>query len=154
MKGLYKKLIRLMYILSFPVSALYLHNSRRVRVLITYKDCVLLQQTSVGSQKWSLAGGGVEEDETALQAALREAQEEVGITIAESSIVCIGEERVPVRGKWPVVDVVFYKVELKKQEIPTITRPLEIIAAQWFKRSEIPKNHSKMIDIAFRLAEG
>ena len=86
MKNIYAKLIRVVTFFGFPVSGMLLHNSKRVRVLIQFEDQILLQRTSVGHQKWSVPGGGVEKNENPMAAAIRETWEEVGIILTEDQL--------------------------------------------------------------------
>lgn len=153
MKKLYARLMRLAYLTTLPFTGLLLHNSKRVRILIMYKNEVLLQRTSVGSQKWSTPGGGVEKGENPMTAAIREAAEEVGVAITEDQIKCLGEDRLPARSSsWPMVNVVFYLATLDSRQEPHISRPLEILEADWFKVTELPENHSDTLKFALGLA--
>jgi 8-oxo-dGTP pyrophosphatase MutT (NUDIX family) len=52
-----------------------------VKVIIKYKDEVLLVRNSYGSKKWTLPGGGVKKGESMERAAIREVREEIGISL-------------------------------------------------------------------------
>ncbi len=152
MKKIYAALTRIAYTLTLPLTGMFLHNSKRVRVLVTYKEEVLLQRTCIGSQKWSVPGGGVEKNENPITAAIRETAEEVGVAIPEAQIKCLGEQRRSARrGNWPMVDVVFYEAKLDSKQKPRISRPLEILEARWFKITDLPDNCSDTLIAALEL---
>ncbi len=148
---LYAGIARGLYVLTFPITGMLLHNSRRVRVLVVYKNKILLQKSSVGTQKWSVPGGGIEKGEDPIAAAIRETKEETGVTLTEKNIKCLGEQRVSSRKRWPMVAMVFYVAKLDTMQEPVITRPLEILDVQWFSRSAVPAVHSKTLDIILSL---
>ncbi|WP_130802315.1 NUDIX hydrolase [Acinetobacter ihumii] len=50
-------------------------------VITNSENKVLLLKASYANQSWGLPGGGVDPDETILQALLRECQEELGVTV-------------------------------------------------------------------------
>ena len=64
--------IHILYLLTYPISGLFLHNSHRVRVLVTVGGDILLQRSSTGDQKWSVPGGGIEKNESDEVAAIGE----------------------------------------------------------------------------------
>jgi len=66
------------YRLALPAIRRMLRGSRRVRVLITVGDEVLLVKNLISRQRWMLPGGGIHSDESPQQAAARELQEEIG----------------------------------------------------------------------------
>lgn len=150
---LYAAAVRIFYTLTRPLSGVLLHNSRRVRVLVVSGDNVLLQRSSFGRQKWSLPGGGIGKNENPFHAAIRELKEEVGVVVEEDSLECIGEARLPVHKRWPMLDLIFYKVELPRRQTPVITRRHEILEAGWFKLSNLPKEQSKTLDVALKMSK-
>src|SRR5690606_25493950 len=151
MKTLYAYFSRIMYALTFPFTSVLLHNSKRVRVLVFCNNQILLQKSSLGHQKWSVPGGGIEKNENPLNAAIRETLEETGVAINESQLVYLGQQRVSSRKRWPMVDMVFYKVTLSEFQETHITRPLEIIDSRWFNVNSLPKDASKTLEIALAL---
>ena len=151
MKRFYAFIMGWLHRLTWPISGLYFHNSRRVRVLVQFKDEILLQKTSFGTQNWSLPGGGIKRNETAVAAAVRETHEETGLILTEAMLVCIGEKRVVARGRWPAINMIFFSVSLPTRQAPVIHHPVETLDVNWFKRSAIPQKHSKTVDTAFKL---
>lgn len=147
----YAVFTRVLTVIAYPVSGFVLHNSRRVRVLIRFDDQVLLAKSSIGHQKWSIPGGGIEKNENPMSAVVRETLEEVNIVITEDMLVCTGEQRT---GKnWPRVDMIFYIVDLPIQQEPHITRPLEILEAQWFELTNLPDDYSETLSTALNFAK-
>ena len=142
--------MRMIHKIAYPFLALLLHNSRRVRVIVTANNHILLQRSSLGSQKWSLPGGGVEKSESLKAAAVRETYEEAGIKISPPQLKYLGETASQKR--WPSVTMNFFKVELKDQIIPKISRPLEILEVRWFKLGELPSDRSLTVDVGLDLS--
>jgi len=151
MRIIYPKLVRTVYFLISPLTKLFLHNSRRVRVLIQRDKQILLQRTALGSQKWSLPGGGVKKNEDPFTAAVRETKEETNISLIKNNLICIGEDRVSKGIVFPKIDLLFYYYKLTDSQIAKVIRPLEIFDLGWFSLSNLPKNRSSTVDIALKL---
>jgi 8-oxo-dGTP pyrophosphatase MutT (NUDIX family) len=107
----------------------------RTRVIVKDKDGhILAVKTWLGSQHWSMPGGGIKPGETPLSAVIREAHEETGLML---------EDIHPV-GYFPKVPGVFFKVHIFWCELEQ-TRPAlrprgpEIMAAAWLTPEHIPK---------------
>jgi len=132
---------------------MYLHNSRRVRVLLTTDDLILLQRSSFGTQRWSLPGGGIARRERAEDAAIRETAEEVGIELTQAQLQYVGTRRMTV-GKGPgSTEVLFYRSQLAKPAQAVIVRPLEVLEVGWFKRSQLPENCSETVALGLGMVE-
>lgn len=140
-----------MYIATYPITSSILHNSRRVRVVVTSKNQILLQRSHLGLQKWSLPGGGINKNETALQAAKRETYEETNVALKESDLGQIGFRRLPPKKRWPSMDITFFSARLKKPEQPKVTHKFEIMEVKWFKLDDLPKKRSPTVDIGLQL---
>lgn len=147
----FEKSMKLFYILSRPLSGLMLHNSKRVRVLVVAEGKTLLQRSSFGHQKWSIPGGGIDKGETSVDAAKRELGEEVGIVVPGSQLKVLGELRLPVNKRWPMLNLTFFVVEFKKTQEPQITRRYEILDARWFQLENLPEDCSKTVHQALKL---
>lgn len=155
MKSLFALGMRTAHFVTQPVTGLILHNSRRVLVVILSGDKVLLQRSVFSRQRWSLPGGGIDRGETALQAAIRETKEEVGLTLKASNLTCLGERRMAVgfTKYFPKAAIVFYFVRFPAPKQPHISRPLEILDAKWFPLSDLPENHSSTVDVALEMTK-
>lgn len=140
-------IVRVGCVIAYPVLGIMLHNSHRVRVLIMFEEEILLQRSSVGHQKWSVPGGGVEKNESDEEAAIREIEEEVGIKINKKDLKKLGWRRVPYNKGWPYINLTFFEVNLSKKPKISITRPLEIIEADWFRIGSLPGRYSKTVDM-------
>lgn len=142
-----QKAIKVLYYLTWPASAVMLHNSRRTRTLVISDDHILLQRGLFGNQRWGLPGGGVKNDENPLKGAVRELEEETGVVINEERLQFIGEDRLPRDKPWPKSDLLFYVVNLPKRSEIKITRPLEILEVGWFKLDRLPQDCGASIRI-------
>jgi ADP-ribose pyrophosphatase YjhB (NUDIX family) len=131
---------------------LYLHNSERTRVIVTYKNSVLLQRSLVSTQHWSLPGGGIAKKEDPRKAAARELHEETGIRIAPEKLTLVAVDRLPRGNRWPQYAVRFYHVSLQKKIEPKIIRPYEIIDVGWFGVDSLPKDTSETVHIGLKNA--
>jgi 8-oxo-dGTP diphosphatase len=151
MKCWYARFIKLIFILTRPLSALVLHNSRRVRIVVTTKDSVLLVRSSFGRQLWSFPGGGIEKNEDPLHAAARELKEETNLQLEETQIKYSGEARIPSGKKYPMINMVFHSASLSSTEPVRVIRPFEMLEVKWFKLSELPSKRSKSVDIGLQM---
>lgn len=150
---LYAWCVRIVYLITRPLSGLFLHNSHRVRVLITSGEEVLLQRSSFGHQLWSLPGGGIKRSEGIEHAAVREVQEEVGLTLKPGQIVQLPEYSQPAPLQWPAPRLQFCSVKLTKKPQVRIARPLEVLEVGWFPLNDLPENLSETVETALRLRE-
>lgn len=141
------KAIKVLSRLALPVTGLYLHNSERTRVIVTYKKSLLLQKSYVGSQRWGFPGGGVEKGEDPRDAAARELYEETGVRVAPEKFKLVSVDRLPHNQKWPQYMVRFYHVALPKKEHATIIRPYEVMAVGWFELNALPEDISETVHI-------
>lgn len=84
------------YVLA-PIIRIALKNSRRAYVLIWHDGKVLVVKNVLGSGKWHLPGGGCHKNESFESAAVREADEEVGVQLNANSLTSLTD--VPMRSK-------------------------------------------------------
>ena len=143
----YAKLARVINFVGHPIKMMALHNSKRTRVIICTDESILLQRTSVGSQQWNLPGGGIKSGESAVAAAIREVAEEVGITLLPAQLREVGSYMKRRYGELIRYKLIFLVVEIDTEVNPNISRPLEILEAKWFKKTNLPNNLSKTVVI-------
>jgi 8-oxo-dGTP pyrophosphatase MutT (NUDIX family) len=74
------------YFLLLPFLYVYLRFGTRARVLIVAEDSVLLVKGWLGSDTWSLPGGGLHNGETEVDGAIREVKEETGIQLQPADL--------------------------------------------------------------------
>ena len=128
------RLLGFIYTLCRPGIYLLLHKSRRSRVIIRCGDEVLLIKSNFGEQKWGLPGGGIKRHETAVQSAVREAYEEVGISINPTKLQFVTELRSGFgRLHWPYVDLIFYECLLQKKPTNLVLQRFEVSEAKWVR---------------------
>ncbi|MBP9738174.1 NUDIX hydrolase [Candidatus Saccharibacteria bacterium] len=152
MKNIYQVLVRIVYFFTWPLTGLVLHNSNRVRVLVTSKNNILLQKTSYGLQKWSVPGGGINRGELPVSAAVRELYEETGIQVSEASFREIGYERIANNKLgWPKMNVTFYSVKYTGNVTLRTSYPLEIVDLRWFSADSLPDNLSSTVPLVRKL---
>jgi mutator protein MutT len=111
-------------------------------LLILQKDdsvCLLkrAQSLSFGGGLYSLPGGKIEQDETAQQAAVREAKEELGITINEKDLEFV--HLFHRKGATERIFAIIFKVK-KWQGTPENKEPDKHDELQFFKVDQIPAN--------------
>ncbi len=87
------KLGIIIFWLTWPGLWLMLYWSKRTRILITCGDEIVVVKAWLSNGKWSLPGGGIHHREDPLIAVVREAKEEIGLSLSESSVVSIGSYR-------------------------------------------------------------
>lgn len=113
----------------------------------------LSRKGGVYKDQWIVPGGGIEEGETKLQAAIREANEEVGIDLSKYKLelldyVSSGESLKTLRdtGEQVLVKMTFYdyvaKINKKASEIK-VNCTDDLAVAKWFSRDDL-----KQINIA------
>lgn len=109
------------------------HGAAGVLIVDPIASKVLLQLRAPwthGGQSWGIPGGAKDSHETDLEAALREVQEELGIS--EHCLRIVLEESFTMHGDWKYHTVVAVMVE----EV-TFTHNEESIEARWFALDEV-----------------
>jgi ADP-ribose pyrophosphatase YjhB (NUDIX family) len=76
--------------LSLPLLYLYLHSSRRTRVVVVAEGQILLVKSWYGSGKWMLPGGGLHRGEDVQEGAIREVAEETAIRLLPEQLKAFG----------------------------------------------------------------
>ncbi len=88
---IWRRIGRIAYPVLLPLIIVYSRLTKpRARILIVYKDEVLVVENWLSSGKWALPGGGIDRGETPLAAAIRETQEELAIDLDSSDVTSLG----------------------------------------------------------------
>ncbi len=124
-----------------PLLRFVVKGSLRSRVILRSGDEILLVRGRLGSQRWSLPGGGVRKGEDPLLAAQREVFEEVRITLQPEQLKLITEGR---HQRTPRLHFFYrgYEAPVVKQAINFDKR--EILAAEWFDIHKLPDDMSEL----------
>lgn len=104
----------------------------------------LLVKISYAHKKWTLPGGGVEEDESFSQAAIRELREETGIELANLQLFGEYEGTQPV--KHPVQ--CFFG---RTGPVEAVAGSSEVEEIAWFSPKDLPANRSDRVDSILEL---
>ncbi|MFY0408990.1 NUDIX domain-containing protein [Solicola sp. PLA-1-18] len=116
----------------------------------------LRQDTGYMDGRWASLAGHVEEDESALTAACREALEEGGVVVAEDDLVPLCAVHRTQRGGGPVEQRVdFFFVSRRWTGEPTVREPAKNAGFRWFPLSDLPEAMPPQeVDVLRLLASG
>lgn len=129
-------LAKIIYVLCWPVLYLSLNNTRRARVIIVHGDDILFVRPRLSARMWDLPGGGIKRGEADVDAALREVQEELGISLNKSQCRFSGEYQL-VQNHISITAVVFVvRVESKPS---LILQRSELSGAKWVSLKSMAK---------------
>lgn len=132
----------------FVIAGLKIHTritgQERSRTIICNQyDEILLVRGMIGPS-WSLPGGGIEKNETPIQAAIREMYEETGILSRDATIELVGildKNDSPVNYTAHV-----FRVDVDKKALPEVQfNPREIIELGWFNQERLPDDLSVIV---------
>jgi len=76
-----KVFLKTIYFLIWPFVFIYAPMRVRSRIMVIKNNTFIGVKHSIGSNKWSLPGGGVKKGEDNKDAAIRELQEELGLVV-------------------------------------------------------------------------
>ncbi len=117
--------------LTWPLVWLVIRFTTRARVLIICHGEMLLLKGWLSIGQWGLPGGGVRKGETAIQAVIRETEEEIGVRLDQQPLRALGKFR---QTKGHGYSFEGFAVELKAKPQLHI-RKSEITEATWIKLS-------------------
>ena len=133
-----QKTKKLYYFFRNPIFKLYCFIFRPtlkgVKCIIENNGKFLLVKINYAHHKWIIPGGGVDKDETSLQAVIRETKEEVGLDV--KNLIYIGSYVSKKNYANNIVEIFFCNSDI----IETKIDPIEIERAEWFERSNFPEN--------------
>lgn len=113
----------------------HIFRTPRARVVLKNEDGdILFVKSWLSSDTWALPGGGVDRGESPAAAAVRELEEEVGITLPESSL-----EPLITLKSWGHDEIAFF-ASAQKNDLPKeLPDKFEIKDAAWFSFHHLPK---------------
>ena len=121
-----------------------------VCVLLKKANTILLvkrKNTGYEDGKYGLPGGGVDGNETILQAAIRETQEEVGVTLQEKDldVIHVTHVRYPIdeKARYQGEAIVFLVRADKWEGEPKINEPEKCSEIRWADLDNLPKETMK-----------
>ncbi len=123
------------------------HGKARVRVVVRYKNDILLVKSWLSSQKWDLPGGGIDRGERPTMAAVREVYEETSLFINKNQLSYIGTVEAP----WPLkCSLVVYEVWVESKNLDSLPwfRQVEICDREWFSIKNLPTNRDSIVKLA------
>ena len=139
MKRLWRLAGRLAFTLTFPLIILYVHRSKRTRLLLICGDNLLVLKGWLGKDNWSLPGGGLHRNEDPAEGLLRELKEETGIELDKQQLRSLGTWR---GYYWRLyVDYFGYVTEVEKLIEPNVTT-IEISHAAWIPIADLNDNNT------------
>ncbi len=115
-------------------------SSRGVKCVITHGEYVLLVRHTYGPSTWELPGGAIRRGEEPVTTAIREMNEELGISIEDWTRQ--GEAVVETDHRHDRVQFFTAEVSALKIEI----NQAELSEAQWFSRRQLPPNLGRYAD--------
>lgn len=128
---------KVIYILFKPLIGLVLSETPRARAVVIHNKKILLLKNWIGSQRWTLPGGGVKKGEFPKEAIKRELFEELNLVINPKDLKRIlRTKQVEESDSYPVF--VFQVLSVKHLEF-TVKKP-EIIEAKWFELAALPED--------------
>ncbi len=121
--------------LSWHALRVYLGGSKRSRIIVSSKGKGVLVKNWLGSNQWSLPGGGLHRGETAAKGVLRELQEETGIIADPGQLICLAKEQL---AKEHGLTFIYTSFLLELPE-PVAIKPrrVELTDAEWLPWSEL-----------------
>lgn len=130
---------RFLYPIVYPFFQLYWQvfhpKTFGVKVIIEQNGKLLLIKNSYGGSTWTLTGGGIKKGESPIEAAVREAREEVGINFETRELKELGSYVTDHEGKIDTVHV-FHAMTGNQSKIDQD----EVIQAEWFSKEGLPEN--------------
>jgi 8-oxo-dGTP pyrophosphatase MutT (NUDIX family) len=137
---------RLLFWILWPLVWVYAPLRTRARVLVVSGDTFLAVIPYFGGQKWQLPGGGIKFGETPKIAAMREVQEELGITLNPKKT----HQLLPIAPYTHAGLLVRYALFVSKVDTPEVSKNNhELLASTWLPLQQ-SKAHSDYVNRAIR----
>lgn len=122
-----------------------LFRTPRSRVMLWNENSeLLLVRNWAGKQEWSLPGGGVERNESPVNAAKRELHEEIGINVPIKDLTYVATLDYQYEA-W------IYSASVSEAGFPVKPHnPWEIADMQWFSIASLPPDLSALVPLALK----
>jgi 8-oxo-dGTP pyrophosphatase MutT (NUDIX family) len=147
-KKLKQKIKRTVLRLGYPLAKIFWFifrpSHRGAKVILNYKNSILLICHSFGPYYWTLPGGGIKKGEKPDVAAIREVKEELDIVI--TTPIFLGTVSLLTDYKNDTVFVFSSTLPTEDFRIDEV----ELVEAKWFSLNKLPKlgrNAQKMLDL-------
>ncbi len=124
------------------------HQQRAKIILVDEDNKLLLVQNALGDRCWTLPGGGIEEGESAIEAAIREVYEELSIVLDAEDCRRIGMVHVTKNSYDAQIIACCLNSAQKRQIWP---HKLEIYAVEWHSASKLPQATQPIVAEAYAL---
>ena len=129
-------------------SVLPIARAPRTRVMVVLNGTELLMVKNwMGSQQWTLPGGGVKRGEAPDAAAVRELNEETGLVLNREQLQFVG----PMQNRRPPRSILLYRVDITDADsaahIPSRSR-FEIVGLSWHPILGLPIDRTEVADLA------
>ncbi len=129
------KLGTVIFWLAWPIIHISVRLQPRTRILVAYKNEVLVVMDLIGPGRWSLPGGGLHRREPAVDGAVRELREETGISVEPDDLQYKGPQET-VNDEKHRYRYEYFVLELKDK--PQITRQkTELRDIRWMPYKEL-----------------
>jgi 8-oxo-dGTP pyrophosphatase MutT (NUDIX family) len=129
-------------------SVLPVARGPRTRVMVVLNGTELLMVKNwLGSQQWTLPGGGIKRGESPEMAALRELTEETGLVLNREQLRFVG----PMQNPRPPRSILLYRIDITDADsaahIPPQSR-FEIVGLSWHPILGLPIDRTEVVDLA------
>ena len=140
-----KKVIGLVAsIILWPILFVYLQGSHRTRLIVTAGDKLLVLDNFLGRGNWGVPGGGLHKGEEPKTGALRELQEETGLSLMPSDLVEFAKgQKAKDLGATFYIDCFLCKLP---ETLAISSSSNEILETRWVDVEEFMNNYKMLPD--------
>jgi len=139
---MFESFVRVVQIPLRPFIHIIISGSTRTRAVIICQEEVLLIRGWLGSQRWSLPGGGLKKGEKPERGMTRELHEELGVVISQDQLKHLKISKQ--EQNEASYTAMIFSLQLPQKPVLKI-RKTEIIETKWFQVSELPENLNPVV---------